>query len=48
MLGLTQVVVEYEEDNNGTDTPQELEGVHGDVLVQFIENLDIDITEDLQ
>ncbi|KAJ7889571.1 hypothetical protein B0H14DRAFT_2336709, partial [Mycena olivaceomarginata] len=46
-LGLSQVVVEYEEDIDPTDPPRELEGVDGDVLVQFIENLDIDTTEDL-
>jgi hypothetical protein len=46
-LGLTQVVVEYEEDNDAMDAPRELEGVDGDVLVQFMENLDLDITEEL-
>ncbi|KAJ7440714.1 hypothetical protein B0H11DRAFT_1750551, partial [Mycena galericulata] len=48
VLGLQQVVVEYEEDNNAADTARELEGVDGDMMVQLMENLEISTIEDLQ
>ncbi|KAJ7506484.1 hypothetical protein B0H11DRAFT_1903850 [Mycena galericulata] len=47
-LGLRQVVVEYEEENDAADTSRELEGVDGDMMVQLFENLEISTIEDLQ
>ncbi|KAF7356780.1 hypothetical protein MVEN_01013300 [Mycena venus] len=45
-LGLVQVVVEHEEDNDAVDAPRELEGVDEDILIHFMENLDVNIPEE--
>ncbi|KAJ7041288.1 hypothetical protein C8F04DRAFT_1208483 [Mycena alexandri] len=36
-----RIVVEYEEDNDAAAIPREMEGVDGDLIVQFMESLDL-------
>jgi hypothetical protein len=40
-LGLTQVVVEYEEENDCDETARELEGLDSEMVVQLMENLEV-------
>ncbi|KAJ6474081.1 hypothetical protein DFH09DRAFT_1253687 [Mycena vulgaris] len=42
MLGLSQVVVEYEEENDYADTARELDGLDTDQMIQLMESLEID------
>ncbi|KAJ7108828.1 hypothetical protein C8R44DRAFT_884859 [Mycena epipterygia] len=44
-LGLTQVVVEYEEDNDAPGMERELVGIDDDMMIQLMENLEVDIAE---
>ncbi|KAJ6485506.1 hypothetical protein DFH09DRAFT_1339787 [Mycena vulgaris] len=41
-LGLSQVVVEYEEENDYADTARELDGLDTDQMIQLMESLEID------
>ncbi|KAJ7087535.1 hypothetical protein B0H15DRAFT_781217, partial [Mycena belliarum] len=43
VLGLSQVVVDYEEDNDLLDHPRELDGVDGEMMAQLMDNLDLNI-----
>ncbi|KAJ7086900.1 hypothetical protein B0H15DRAFT_950408 [Mycena belliarum] len=45
ILGLSQVILDYGEDNDALDTPRELDGVDGEMMAQLMDNLDLNFEE---